>query len=313
MDLDNKFLDGLVAHIQQVTKIEYDLLSLKEISDPIRSDVINDSPYKYYLKGRDEKHNSVLMISNRNFPDFIDKATIKSKSIRDLVSDSTASVILDVFVTGWYQGLSFAVWPEQEQFSSNKVYNYFQRKTIERNALLWIQSIAKESLKNDLDCMTINTCIKEPIEYILKQNKLSNEVKLIAEKALSNLLNKQWQPVTVAQHCDLWTGNFLKLNSNTIKEKNDYGFVVIDWAGAYIDGIPFFDFIYFCQSNNFSKGKVKKELSKYAQLLNLQIEEVYFYSIIGFGRVGINMEEFPEHRYIEMCERGIKYISDLIE
>ena len=58
---------------------------------------------------------------------------------------------------------------------------------------------------------------------------------------------------------------------------------------------------------------VKKQLFYYAKALNIPLNYISFYAIVGLGRVGLNMEEFPEHSYIKMPERGISYISELLD
>ena len=51
------------------------------------------------------------------------------------------------------------------------------------------------------------------------------------------------------------------------------------------------------------------ELLAYAQTVQVEPEDLIYYLIVELGRIGMNLEQFPEDRYIEMCVGSVDYLA----
>ena len=120
-----------------------------------------------------------------------------------------------------------------------------------------------------------------------------------------------WLPFTVIQHSDFWYGNILLINAVTNSASNEFGFYIIDWGGALLDGAPVFDLVRYCMSMGVSKKRARNEFLKYALAIEIVPRELAYYLVIALGKIGMNLEQFPEKRYVEMSAQAVAYLTSL--
>jgi len=303
----NKRISALVDHINEITANKYDVSSL--VSVGVEDDIkqVDDSPEKYYLSGLDYSDNSVLMLSNRKFPNFIARAVDNIKQVREVVSCRSRHVILEPVVDGYFRGQSFALWIEHMPVSGRKLIRYFQQILIHGQVFSFLCQLAKDGAKTKLTSDEILEYVYSPLHWIEGNAGLSIQIRSIAEQALTRLTNEDWRPITTIQHSDFWLGNILLQKRKNNKLSNDFGFCVIDWSGALLNGAPVFDLIRYCMSSNVSITRATKESEKYLEAIQIPQDEMILYLVIALGNIGLNLEEFPEQRFLEMCERCVSY------
>lgn len=312
MHLDyEEYIIDLVDHINNLTNVKFDIRGLKPIDDLGFKNEVHDSPSKFYLPGVRPENNAVLMISQKAFPDLIDRAVNNSRLARDVLSDQQSAVILEPLNEGRFLGLSYAVWPEHRPLSSFRLIQKFQRMWLEPKCFLWLQCMAKDSMVRNLDKKSVDQYIRSPLECVAANQRLSDNVRSYATKALQNLDTRQWIPITILQHSDFWLGNTLLLKNGARSSGNKFGFCVIDWGGALIDGVPAFDLVRYCISTRVSSSRAREELLRYAQTIQIEQRELMYYLICALGLIGMNLEQFPEDRYLKMCESNVSYLQKL--
>ena len=221
------------------------------------------------------------MVSNRQFPDFIARATNNIKQTRQMASEGTRDVILNTVADGYFKGQSFAVWLEHQPISERKIIRAIQKRFIHGKVFSFLRQLAKDGLRTNLTNEEILEHIDAPLRCIAENSRQSSQIRSQAEKALKMLDAGEWIPVTTIQHSDFWLGNILLQKSKHRPLGNDYGFYVIDWSGALLKGAPVFDFIRYCMSSNISAARARKELKKYIETTQISQNEMIFYLLAG--------------------------------
>lgn len=95
------------------------------------------------------------------------------------------------------------------------------------------------------------------------------------------------------------------------RQTNKFGFFVIDWGGSYAVGSPGFDLIVFCMSANMPLRRARREVIDYVSALRIKPEEFTFSVIAALGLIGTHLNEFPESRYLALCECTVSYVDSI--
>ena len=310
MHLDHEeYILDLVDHVNSLTNEKFDVRGLKPIGNPAFKNEVLDTSSKYFLPGVTPEYDAVLMVSQKAYPDSIERAVNNSREARHILSDRSSAVVLTPINDGRFIGLSYAVWPEHRPVSRFRLIRKFQKRWLEPKIFSWLHEAAKDSVVRNLDEESVDQYIRSPLECVAANTRLSDKLRSIATHALQILDSRQWNPVTILQHSDFWLGNVLLLKNRARSTDNKFGFCIIDWGGALIDGVPVFDMIRFCISFRIPLPRVRRELLKYVDTIQLSPEELIYYLVVALGRVGLNLEQFPENRYLEMCESNFSYLQ----
>ncbi len=273
---------------------------------------IKDTTYKYNLPGMAPENDAVLMISNEQYPDFINNSVNVINGIADLLSTECRSVVLEPVSSGSFMGLSYAIWPKHKPVSNAKILKAIQKRTIAKNVFKWLKDVASDTFKNKLSNREIDTLIRAPIRTLADSPRQSESVQKKAAHALEQLDQNEWRPITTLQHSDFWLGNILIENNHTRNIENPYGFYVIDWGTAFISGGPATDMVQFCISANTTKARALKELIEYCETIGGTIKDIEKYMLVGLGNIGQNLDRFPEERFIEKCSQNMLYLQKLL-
>ncbi len=167
-------------------------------------------------------------------------------------------------------------------------------------------------MNQNIDEKSVDQFVSPPLECIATNPHLSDNIHSYATKALRNLNTKKWTPITVLQHSDFWLGNILFLKKNNRSSANTFGFCVIDWGGAQTQyGAPVFDLVRYCMSTNISISRAREEVLRYAKTIQIEPRELIYHLICALGQIGMNLEQFPENRYLKMCEGNVSFMQAL--
>lgn len=308
MDYEEYILD-LVGHVNNMTNDKFDVRGLKPIGNQEFKNNVGDNALKFYLPGVTPENNAVLMVSVKAFPDFIERAVNNSRVARGVLSDKHSAVVLDTISDGRFLGLSYAVWPKNRPFSSIRLVQKIQKRWLEPRLFSWLQGVAEDSIVRNLDGKSVGQYIQSPLECVANNATLSDNVRSCATVALQHLETSQWIPLTILQHSDFWLGNVLLLKNRGRSSDNQFGFCVIDWGGAFVNGAPVFDLVRLCMSLRVSSSTARREFLNYAQVIKSEPGELIYYLICALGLIGMNIEQFPEDRYIRLCENNVSYLQ----
>ncbi len=299
----------IVTHANNLTGTLFDVRGLKPVARPDFRDEIQDSPSVFYLPGFASENNTVLIVSQDSHPNFIERAVNNIRIAHDVLSDHCSAVVLEPIVASRHHGLSYAIWPEHRAISKFRLIRAVQKRWLSPRVIKWLSRVAVDSINRDFDNEFVERSFRAPLENVTANPKLPNKLRSSASKGLQYLASTQWFPVTVLQHSDFWLGNILLLKnqSRPSPSSNKFGFYVIDWGGATVGGAPAFDLVRYCISVGMPLQRARQELLAYAQAIQITPEELIYYLIIALGQIGMNLEQFPENRYVDLCVRVFNY------
>jgi hypothetical protein len=302
---------NIVRHVNSQENDSYDSRRLKPVKPPSFKAEVLDNPFVYYLPGVLPENNSILIVSRFNFPSYIERATKIIDNTHNVLANNSAIPVLKPIVHGYHMGVSYALWREHLPISSYRVVRAIQKIWLNPRVFRWLSCLAKESKKNLSSELDISQNCKDPLEFVAGSAVLPSNINTHASQALEYLEAGNWLPFTVIQHSDFWVGNLLLINKETNSSNNEFGFYIIDWAGALLEGAPVFDLVRYCMSMGVSKKRARNEFLRYALAIEIEPRELVYYLVIALGKIGMNLEQFPEKRYVEMSAYSVAYLESL--
>ncbi len=299
----------IIDYVSRRSDGRYDPRALTEIDTPDFKREVDDSATKLYLPGVRPEHNAVLMISQRAFPDAVERAVRNAVRARSTLSGRCAEVVSEPLESGRRRGLSFAVWPEFRALSKSRLIRGVQKKMLIPRVCGWLRTVALQSIHRLEDEERIHRYLRLPLESMVEHEALPEPVRSAAGRALGVLEQGAHPPVTVLQHSDFWLGNILLCPRRRDGLAHPFGFRVIDWGGARFHGAPYFDLIRYCMSSTMGLARARRHLGAYTAALNLSPGDASLHVLAALGRIGLTLEEFPLERYVKLCDQSVRFLE----
>tara|TARA_B110000305_G_scaffold235070_1_gene294124 strand:+ start:486 stop:1271 length:786 start_codon:yes stop_codon:yes gene_type:complete len=233
---------------------------------------VADDTAKYFVHGGDGNLFAVLICSNPNSPNLISRS-IERATIAQSILANAGSVIIDPIACGEVNGLSYAIWPLKETFSTTRIKRYFQKRKIVPEVFFWLRDVVSLTKVQVDDCSNY----VQTFNSIARDDELPDEVRVIARKAESRMGNNRFTPYSVLEHGDLWVDNILLPLGRSFLPNAKYGFFVIDWAGSRTNGNPFYDLFRFAISAGKQRDVLRSEIEIHCTLLGCDVSDVACY------------------------------------
>ena len=90
------------------------------------------------------------------------------------------------------------------------------------------------------------------------------------------------------------------------------GFRLIDWGGAQLQGIPFWDLAQLGESLSLPAFWARREVRRHASLLGCQAEDAMSYLALGIADLGTRLEHMPVELYLEGGERLHRFLRNSV-
>lgn len=257
-----------------------------------------DATLKFTLGGPPAQF--ILIISNPSAPLMVRRNVDKMRMARSLLSDQPREAIELPLIEGEHEDRSYALWRMQKPLSANRVLRRIQKMMICPSVLRWINDIARDSFHFGNSAQLVSY-----VERLLSVSGLPDHIKASAIVSRSGFLTGEIAPIMVLEHGDLWIGNVLRAASPT-------GFIVIDWAGATGDGLPFFDLVRFACSIGSSSNQLRRLLRRYGDLIQCSSATAMPYILAGLGRLHLELEHFPESGFLALCQQKVNALRSAL-
>ena len=134
---------------------------------------------------------------------------------------------------------------------------------------------------------------------VVQRVRMPRDLRTAAEDALQRLERAQWKPRHVLMHGDLWLGNILFALLSLVQIATRK-FVVIDWPGGQVRGYPFYDLSRLCTSVGSSARRYGASYWR-TRILGCLARDVEANLLSALGHIGLELDRFPEERYIGMA------------
>jgi thiamine kinase-like enzyme len=185
---------------------------------------------------------------------------------------------------------SYAVWLQRQSLSSRRIWSRIEWLILAPKIYRWLRDIASQTKTiGDVSKFVAN------LERLQQIDALAKPIKLAASESAEAFRKRDIPPLNVVQHSDLTKDNILKASTNM-------GFIVVDWAGAKINGAPYFDLVKFSLSVGASATTLRREIAIHSRLLDCDERHALAYVLSGLGALHLELEHFPEDRFVKLCE-----------
>jgi hypothetical protein len=250
----------------------------------------------------------VLILSNPKFPLTVSKAVSSLQDARSVLGPRSRNVAEMPIHYGFWEGVSYALWSYRSPLSINPFYLYAQKRLLIPKLTSWLSSVAQETLRNDLAPEELKTNFIEPLEALISHPELGETLSRLSQITLARISEGKFKPVHVLQHGDLWRGNVLIRGPMELLNPFANGFIVIDWAGAKVSGYPFIDLLRFTMSFNLSPAGTARHMNSMRSVIRCGPEDVASHVVCSFGKLYQEIDNFPKHNFIGLCESSIRHL-----
>jgi len=288
---------------------KYIAASFKLLNRPSFKTDVKDSPRIFRVNGISPEYDSIIAISNTSFPNFVNYAVERTSEAANKLSPRLGKHILRPSTTGYAGTQSYAIWPRQQPISNNKFLRRAQLQTINKGVFQWLCDLSKYTQNPVNSGEELNKWYIDPLMFLLRQECISNDIKRITSETLRSIETSVFRPVSVLQHGDFWYGNVLLKRYWPFSLKSPSYFYVIDWSGANINGYPFIDGLRYFLSIGIGDPALKNRLNIYSDVTEVKIKEVLYYTCAYIGYLGVNRNEFPLDRYLDLAKKLFRKAS----
>lgn len=263
---------------------------------------VADSPSRCLVVDQRGRSVGVLFLSNPTSPLLMHRAIQRSRSAREILGRHLKSVVLQPILEGEYDGLSYVMWPRHRILSSRRLLRHVQTRSIASRVLDWLRQVQSQTCAVASGHRLVEGYL-DPLGRAAVDARFSEFHCCLARRGLQEIDSGTWSPRTVLEHNDFWLGNLLLPRGFPVRRTHPFGFFVIDWAGARVQGYPFLDLFRFCTSSGASLKLMRSEVAAHCRILGCGEQHVLPYLMSALIALGSKLEHFPERRYHAMCRR----------
>jgi hypothetical protein len=239
----------------------------------------------------------ILIISSAVSPLIVKRGVDRQRRAKAALQAPAQAAIELPLLEGFYGERSYALWPARRPLSANRVIRKIEKIILAPRVFHWLRAVAAQSIKPaDRAVLAAQAARLESLAA------LPLPIRNAAGRARDAFLSGAVRPVHVLQHGDMWLGNILLAPTRM-------GFIVIDWPGAALDGVPFYDLLKFSASVGASKPKLGREIAAHAAIAGCNPNDASIYVLSGLGRLHRELEYFPEASFVELCKQKLRALG----
>lgn len=236
----------------------------------------------------------VLKVSPSEFPNVVRELIEQLACVREALGEELRWAMPLMFDQWEIDGITCALIERLIPLSENRLKRFMQRRQLIPAVLAWLQKIAQIDRGKNREGLSYLKILSDcPYEALGKP----------AKDTLAAVSSKAFVARSRVMHGDLWLGNIMLDPSG----KRD--FVVIDWRGSDVDGLPIFDLVKFSESTRLHPKILLSELSAHAQRIGCEVQDTRTYLLMALGYIWHNLDQFPPDRFAAMGVSCLKTID----
>jgi hypothetical protein len=266
-----------------------------------------DASTKLLVAGARGRPEAVLLVANPATPMSVQEGLTRTQEVADYLGPVVGSVVLQPLVSGDFEGRSYVVLPWERVPADNIWLWRAQKLWLIPRLLGWLRDVTRITA-HDLDADQLGERVSAPLERLIADSRLPDDMRRDGETALARASSGQWRPKLVLAHDDLWKGNILLPRDRASRRTTAYGFHLIDWAGAQIQGFAFWDLAKLGAALAFPTRWAKREFRLHAELVGCEPRDALSYLLVGVADLGGRLEHMPVDAYVESSKRAHRFV-----
>ncbi|EKE43165.1 hypothetical protein OCGS_2756 [Oceaniovalibus guishaninsula JLT2003] len=272
-------------------------------------DVVVDSTQAFFVDGVSRRKNYVMIVSNPIFPGFVDRAVGKSFEARSVLGPALGKAICTPLLAGAWNGRSYALYERLIGYSENRYLRRLQTLRSGGRVISWLAAVFRKTAVVSAGPDDRERRFLVPLRALSSDRNLDDTVRKAALAMESALDRGRLRTFSCLEHGDFWTENILFADGGNAVLPVRRDFRVIDWGGSNPAGYPGIDALRFSLSA-FGRGRLAADrLGLYCRLTGLTGEELGFSCLCALGRLSLNLDQFPKHRFDRLAAHTTGFLG----
>jgi len=251
------------------------------------------------------------MVSNEANPHLMGRGAENAASAKALLGSELGAVILEPLASGYSHGLSYVLWPWQSPLSDRRVLRYVQRMALRPRVFRWLREAAAHT-RAELAGEDARNLFEIPLASMSGDDRFPQEMRMTAERGLERLRIDAWHPMAGLHHGDFVLENLLLARRAEGAATSPHGFYVIDWGGAVMQGYPFLDTFTLTRTARASDRALRREAGIFCRAFACEPPDILCYLLAGIAARGMDLEFFPEERFLRGATRAFAYAERVL-
>ncbi len=275
-----------------------------------------DSSQIFIVRDADERPLGIVQLSAEAAPGMVARGMARAAAAAAMLGTASGRAVLLPLAQGRIDGRSYAVMPYCLPFASERWRWAAQRLRLGPVVLDWLHGVAARTAATVAD-RDIDVDFVQPVMRLRGLEGASARLVVACDEALARLTSGAWVPRHVLMHGDLWRGNLLlrpAVGGAWPPRRAPWAqrLAVIDWAGAQLQGHPFFDLVRVAQSLGLAPRRLRAEIDRHCALLACARIDAASCVLAAAGDILGELEQFPVHRLLGMAESTLRCVDAAI-
>lgn len=313
LEIDEYVFD-IARQVSRSLGDELDTATIRWVNPSLSKKRVNDATLAFYLDGKAQRNDIVLLISNPSYPNSVMNDVSRARRIARILSPAVASRISSPIYEGKYGEQTFAAFSRLSPLSNYRLIRIMQREMAVKSILPWLIEFALETQVFRTTSGDIERYYERPLLAICEDQDMSKEITSRARTCLNLVRDKNPKLFTSAQHGDFWIGNIF-FRKRALQSINPIlgDFTVIDWGGSRLHGYPCIDCLRLCTSlYRLGSSRTRNFTSAYNSAMKISALEYQLYCLSALGKLSMDLDQFPKEHFIALCDNVLKFIDDQI-
>lgn len=231
------------------------------------------------------------VVSSRASPMLVARGAARAREVAQVVGPAAARAVAQPVATGaLLDGRSFMVSPFFTALPRGRLLDRITFPLLRPHVYSWLAELAVHSAAPPSAEHTSRT--ERELLGLVGLADLPDEIAIRARVALRRLRDGRYVPRAVITHGDLWPGNIM-FAPEPREVPWVHRFVVIDWAGAELDGHPFMDLVRSVLNLRVGGRAARQVFGRYADAMQVSAQSASDHLVAGLARGLATLEHFP--------------------
>lgn len=267
-----------------------------------------DDTLKLGLYTADGQCLAVAHCSPEAAPEMAEHFVSRAEAARDALGPRLGSAIMRPIAVGQSEGLSYCVYPYRNPLRDGRVGRWLDRRQVRGPALAWLLDVNAATVHTPEDHGPV-AGLETSLVSMDRLDGLNEPVRAAIASLHGQLASGDWKPVRVLQHGDFWDGNLLHAEPGD----GDWPFVVIDWPGSRLDGVPIFDLVRFAMSVGLDAKPMGRQLLLHAEAIGCAPQDTAGHLVTALAHVADDLNHFPVERFVQMANRSVSMLNQALK